>query len=153
VPESVQLPMLVAAIDPVAEAKLVGLRNAVVSGRYLRPHERDGIRRSPVIPGESVSDIPMLASSRTFVDARAQATIERLDVPPGTNVPKTLASASSVTWLPKLHARVVGTRSVSAGKAYAQSFAQLATCDRTLACSPLWPISHWTASPTGYHAL
>jgi len=33
----VVFPMLVAAIDPVAEQQLVGLGNAVTSGRYLRP--------------------------------------------------------------------------------------------------------------------
>ena len=32
--------MLIAAIDPVAEAKLDGLNKALVSGRYLTEHER-----------------------------------------------------------------------------------------------------------------
>jgi putative ABC transport system permease protein len=153
VPESVQLPMLVAAIDPAAEAKLVGLEKAVVSGRYLEPHERDTIRRSSSFGGEKVSEVPMLLSSRAFVDANAVASIERLDVPPGTNVPARLASVSSVTWLPRLKGRVVGTRSISAASAYRQSFNQLATCSRTLACSPLTTIAHWTASPTSYRTL
>jgi putative ABC transport system permease protein len=153
VPESVQLPMLVAAIDPVAEAKLVGLEKAVVSGRYLEPHEGDQVRRSGSFGGESVSEVPMLLSSRAFVDANAVASIEKLDVPRGTNVPARLASASSVTWLPGLKGRVVGTRSVSAASAYRQSFGQLATCSQSLACSPLSTVAHWTASPTGYRTL
>jgi putative ABC transport system permease protein len=153
VPQSVQLPLLVAAIDPVAEAKLVGLKKAVVAGRYFQPHEGNHLSRSGSLAGESIEDVPMLLSSRTFVDARAVATIERLDVPRGANVPKLLASASSVGWLPRLKGRVVGTHSVSATSAYRQSFGQLAVCHRTHACSPLWTIAHWTASPTKYRAL
>ncbi len=154
VPETLQLPMLVAAIDPVAEAKLVGLRKAVVAGRYLEPHERNRIRRTKAFgPTESVSDVPMLLSSRAFVDAKAVATIERLDVPKGTNVPKLLASAYAISTLPRLKGQVVATRSVSAANAYQQSFAELATCHRTLACSPLWTVAHWTASPTSYRTL
>jgi hypothetical protein len=153
VPETVQLPMLVAAIDPVAEAKLVGLKSAIVAGRYFQPHEGDHLTRSGSFAGESIEDVPMLLSSRTFVDARAVASIERLHVPKGTNVPKLLASASSATWLPRLKGRVVGTHSVSAASAYRQSFGQLATCDRTHSCSPFWTIAHWTASPTKYRVL
>ncbi|HKD93123.1 MAG TPA: ABC transporter permease [Gaiellaceae bacterium] len=153
VPEIVQLPMLVAAIDPAAEAKLVGLKKAVVSGRYLEPSEGDQIKRVSSFGGERVSEVPMLLSSRTFVDANAVASIERLDVPPGTNVPARLASASSVTWLPGLKGRVVGTDSVSAASAYRQSFGQIATCSQTFACSPFTTIAHWTASPTEYRAL
>ncbi|MEO8034828.1 MAG: hypothetical protein ABI837_10390, partial [Acidobacteriota bacterium] len=37
-------PLMIAAIDPKAEAQLVGLKGAVTSGRYLT--ERDPIRRA-----------------------------------------------------------------------------------------------------------
>ena len=80
-------PLAVAAIDPVAEAKLVHLDRALVAGRYLRPSER--------LPfGHRF--LPVLASTRSFVDEKLAIEVERLRVPPGTDVPRALASGACV---------------------------------------------------------
>jgi putative ABC transport system permease protein len=85
-----EFPINVAAIDPRAEARLVGLSRAMVSGRYLtgsiRPRHRSGN------PGWL--EIPVLAASRTFVHEHLLAQIERLVVPSGTDVPGMLGAGS-----------------------------------------------------------
>jgi hypothetical protein len=87
---TLELPLNVAAIDPAAEAKLVGLSRALVSGRYLtaasRPRDE---ARNP-----SWRTIPALAASRSFVDERLQAKVERLRVPAGTDVPGMLGAGA-----------------------------------------------------------
>jgi hypothetical protein len=86
------LPVNLAAIDPPQEAKLLHLNRAVVSGRYLRESDR---------PHQEVDRyqgrwrrIPVLAASRSFVDERLEARIERLVVPAGTDVPGMLGAGS-----------------------------------------------------------
>lgn len=75
-----ELPVNVSAIDPAAEAKLVGLRRAMVSGGYLSSSARP--RQFHVWDA-----IPAVAASHSFVDEQLQAQIERLVVPAGTDVP------------------------------------------------------------------
>lgn len=65
-------PVTVAAIDPVAEAALTGLDKAVATGSYLKP--TDGAFRD----GNDIK-VPVIASSRTFVDQVDQVRVERLD--------------------------------------------------------------------------
>jgi putative ABC transport system permease protein len=79
---SFELPLNISAIDPEAEAKLVGLQRAMVSGHYL-----SSLARPRLSKGHSFSEIPVLAASRSFVDEQLQAQIQRLVVPAGTDVP------------------------------------------------------------------
>ncbi len=68
-------PLLIAAIDPAAEARLVGLNKAMVSGRYLRaadtltPVSRGGV------PGVA---IPVLSPIRSYTDEQLRETVWRL---------------------------------------------------------------------------
>ena len=80
-------PLAVAAIDPAAEAKLVHLDRALVAGRYLRPTDR-----LPLVH----RFLPVLASTHSFVDEKLAIEVERLRVPPGTDVPRALASGGCV---------------------------------------------------------
>src|ERR1039457_6730272 len=54
-------PMLIAAIDPVAEAKLDGLNHAVTSGRYLSETAGPGV--VPLGSGSQATAFPVLAAS------------------------------------------------------------------------------------------
>ena len=65
------IPVLIAAIDPQAEAKLDGLNNAVVSGSYLKENE-----------GGSGPTLPVLASSASGMNEYAQTTLQQLTAPP-----------------------------------------------------------------------
>lgn len=70
-------PVVIAAVDPVAEEELDGLRTAVTSGRYLASTDRPS-----QLPAGGVR-VPLLASSSTFVSATLRTRIERLTPPAG----------------------------------------------------------------------
>jgi putative ABC transport system permease protein len=61
------IPVLIAAIDPDAEAKLDGLNKALVSGNYLTENE-----------GAVSPTLPVLASSASGMDDYAQTTLQQL---------------------------------------------------------------------------
>jgi putative ABC transport system permease protein len=64
------IPVLIAAIDPDAEAKLDGLSKALVSGSYLKENE-----------GAIGVKTPVLASSNSGMDEYAQTTLQQLMAP------------------------------------------------------------------------
>ncbi len=72
---ALSVPFLLAAVDPEAEEQLVGLTHAVVDGRPLRPDEK--AVESGRSPGGSQS-IPVLATSRPFLDGAVRASYTRL---------------------------------------------------------------------------
>jgi putative ABC transport system permease protein len=65
------IPMLIAAIDPDAEAKLDGLNKALVSGSYLKENE-----------GDSGPTFPVLASADSGMNEYAQTTLQQLAATP-----------------------------------------------------------------------
>jgi putative ABC transport system permease protein len=69
------LPVLIAAIDPVAEAKLDGLDKALISGAYLS--ENAGDRSAP----GNTTAFPVLASSAIGMDEYAQTQLQTLATP------------------------------------------------------------------------
>jgi hypothetical protein len=64
------IPVLIAAIDPDAEANLDGLNKALVSGSYLKEDE-----------GVTDVKIPVLASSNSGMDEYAHTTLQQLTAP------------------------------------------------------------------------
>lgn len=79
-------PLLVAAIDPAQENKLIGLDRAVVSGKPLTESTASTvIQRSGFgsTPADQAPVIPVLAASRTFQDEPLQYSVERLQQPAG----------------------------------------------------------------------
>jgi hypothetical protein len=64
------IPVLIAAIDPDAEAKLDGLNKALVSGGYLKQNE-----------GGSGPTLPVLASATSGMTEYAQTTLQQLTAP------------------------------------------------------------------------
>jgi putative ABC transport system permease protein len=157
-------PLAVAAIDPVAEAKLVHLDRAVVRGRYLRPGDtlrfghpdREGIRAGTV---------PILLSDHSYVDDRMEVAIERLRLPRLRNVPAALATGACLrNYVPcpaplvvpppagfpyknsrelilRLPGRTVERRSIPVDTFYRGQPAQLNS------------FAVWTVSPTRYRVL
>lgn len=115
-------PVLLSAIDPVQEAKLVGLPKAVVSGSYLR--EGEGVS-APVPSGHGsqfhleVRQLPLLASSRTFVDEAFHVVVQRLSVPSGgSRVAERLASPGRAGYLGGLSGPTVMTKTYSTTDLY-----------------------------------
>jgi putative ABC transport system permease protein len=114
----VNFPILLAAIDPVQENRLLDLDGTVVSGRPLGASES-----WLTVPDPSGGDYkervaPVLASTTTYVDETLQATVERLTIPGGVDLQKTLASSSARSFLPGLQGRAVGTQRYPLGSVY-----------------------------------
>ena len=104
----VTIPILLAAIDPRQESRLVGLDRAVVAGRFLGETEGPRLRQTP---DAKIRIIPLIASTKTFVDEALQASIERLDVRKSADVPTILASSRAKDYLDGLQGtRVAGVR-------------------------------------------
>ena len=97
------VPVLIAAIDPDAEAKLDGLSKALVSGSYLRENE-----------GARGPTLPVLASSASGMNEYAQTTLQQLAAPsamPDMNDARESAQASAP-------GRTVATVRTTAQQAY-----------------------------------
>ncbi|HTZ92277.1 MAG TPA: FtsX-like permease family protein [Streptosporangiaceae bacterium] len=102
------LPVLIAAVDPEAEAKLDGLNRAVVSGSYLTENATD----EPG-PGNTAS-FPVLAASTSGVDEYAVTQLEQLAAPAR---PPALTNG----WVARQAAsrgRVLAVRTTTAAQAY-----------------------------------
>lgn len=113
------LPYLVAAIDPEAEARLVGLDRSVIDGRYLERaeswHPAPGIA-----PGIEDKQVPILMASRTFASGSDDITISDLGAPGVAAMTAGLKSAPLRTSLLALDGTPTGTTSISAQQAFDQ---------------------------------
>ena len=75
VPLKVTVPLLIEAIDPVAEAKLDGLNHSMVNGRYLRSSDGPSLG-SGANKGSQV--FPVIVSSRNYLDDTFNVAVRRL---------------------------------------------------------------------------
>ncbi|HWI72197.1 MAG TPA: ABC transporter permease [Baekduia sp.] len=110
-------PVLVAGIDPAAEAALSGIDDAVVSGRYLRKDDGPVRRQQRGFPR---IELPVLAASSSDLDLSARVRVRRLSAPTGAAVAGAGADRGAVVRaLRRGGAGVtVATQSVTATNAY-----------------------------------
>ena len=130
----ISFPILIAAIDPVQEARLLELDRAIVSGRYLRNSDRphaNGIRYVPVI-----------ASAKTFVEDRLVGETDRLEVEQPARVPLQLASLHAYDFITRLRGTSVGRQTVPAGRVYERFLGSMFTSH-----------AYWRPSETRYRVL
>jgi hypothetical protein len=106
------IPVLIAAVDPVAEAKLDGLNRAVISGHYLAEH----------VGGANSSTFPVLASSVSGLDESAVTQLATLSGP----VSPPSVTASWITQHGTSPGQVISTVTTTARQAYQQLLAALA---------------------------
>jgi putative ABC transport system permease protein len=135
-----QFPLLIAAVDPAAEARLDGLNHAVTAGRYLREPEGPGSIAVDA-GGDRSPTFPVLAAARSGVSEYAVTTIQRLARPagPATLGPAGLRRAAAEPGV------TVGVIRVSAQQAYQRLLTQLA------GSATLTPVDrYWAAGPTRY---
>ncbi len=105
------IPVLIAAVDPVAEAKLDGLNSAVISGHYL-PESISG----------GGNTFPVLASSVSGLDESAVTQVAALSPPAS---PPSM-TASWITQHAAAPGEVISTVTTTAHQAYQQLLAALA---------------------------
>lgn len=141
---NVYFPVLVAAIDPAQEARLVRLQDTVVSGRYLRENERAHLRSRG---GLRFRVVPFIASTQNYIDEVLQLKIERLNVRDTDLLPRKLAGDRAYDYL----ASLPGTDVKTATRTLAPVYDRLM---RTLAAPVPVPIAdaYWTTSPVRYEA-
>lgn len=112
-------PMLISAIDPVQEQHLLGLDSTVVSGQplteELRP-ERIDTRGSTDWLG-----VPVLASTKTYVDETLDVAIERLD-PGSQSVVQMMGDTDVRKRVTALPGRTVGNIQIPISEIYASLF-------------------------------
>lgn len=106
-------PVLVAAIDPVQEEQLLGVKDSIVSGRFLLP--TDGLGGTP-----TDRIVPMIAGSKTYIDQPLDVVVERLQVPQGVSVPRTLASPDAFRFITRLDGEDVGSIHLSSRSLFRQ---------------------------------
>jgi len=152
------IPVLIAAVDPVAEAKLDGLNHAVISGHYL-PEDTGN--------GRTTAAFPVLASSASGLDESAVTQVATLTAP---------ASAPSMTvpWMTRrvtAPGQVISTTTTTARQAYQQLLAALAIkagrqsmsgsgtmggsgtmeyAGKNQSAGPVGVEAYWSVGPTSY---
>lgn len=130
-------PVFLAAIDPEQEARLLRLDRTIVTGRYLRSSDK------PTIVSEGGfrnRRIPVLLSTRTYVDEQLLLDIERLVIPANTNVPARLASPGARDFLEALPGVSIDRRSIALSGLYGK------LADEGI----LGSNAYWTVSETEY---
>jgi putative ABC transport system permease protein len=106
-------PVMLAAIDPVAEAKLTGLDDAMVSGRYLIAADRAGA--ADAYGGKSV---PVLTSSASLVDQSTTITVESLKPAAVTGIQSGMSFADARRFIRSRPGSTLLTTSISADKVH-----------------------------------
>ncbi len=127
-------PIMMAAVDPEQEDRLVGLDQARVSGRPLTADLPVVPRSKPV----SILEIPIIASTRDFIADDLRVDIERLKVPSTPRLPRILASTKAYHFVTHLDGVPLGSRTYSASSLYERDLRQVGAG------------TYWTASPVSY---
>ncbi|NNM45870.1 ABC transporter permease [Knoellia sp. DB2414S] len=119
------LPYLVAAVDPAAEAELVGLDGAVTEGRYLEDAEPWKAVAGPFgdgggTDGPSLQEkqVPILMASRTFATGSDEITVSDLGAAGVTAMTKNLPPAELRPALLAQKGREIGSTSITGQQAF-----------------------------------
>ncbi len=137
-------PILLSAIDPAQENKLVGLDRTLTVGRMLRPGETPQATQNPGGGGPPISQVPLLASSRSFLDETLTVDVQTLAPPAGSDVPAALASpVTSRRFLTGLPGRTITRQTFDAQSVYAEVV-------RTVATRPQPVTDYWSVGPVRY---
>jgi len=142
-----QTPILLAAIDPEQEARLVGLDRTMVAGRYLRGSDDDAVAPPG---GMRLRSVPILASSRLYLDQVLETSVERLEVPPGVDVADRLSSRSAGRFLSRLRGRVVQRQTLSPVPIYERALERFSGPSTDVGSLLA---GYWSVSPVTYRSL
>ncbi len=149
--DDLSAPILLAAIDPKEESKLVGLKKTVVNGSYLK---EDAAFKKVIYDkqfGDKARQVPVLASTKTFVDDILSERVERLNIPGGTNVPEILSNQHRVRgFLSGLSGRVVESKEVKPGPVYHKLLEALRTKRGASLINSREIDAYWSSSPVRY---
>nr|WP_055504232.1 FtsX-like permease family protein [Nonomuraea pusilla] len=137
----VTYPVLLSAIDPEQEDRLVGLSGARVAGRALTGNDTVKATVDPTFPDIVDLKVPVQLSARSPVDGTITAEVERLEIGSPDAVPAKLGSPSARRWVEQLTGEVVGRQKVSITQGYPR-------VDNSTARQ--WRSQYWTVGPVSY---
>jgi putative ABC transport system permease protein len=130
------VPVLIAAVDPVAEARLDGLNRALVAGRYLTENARD--RQD----GTVIDEFPVLAASSPGMDEYAVTQLQQLARPAAPPV-------ISTRWL-AAEARVPGQAIASKRSTVQQAYQQVLQTLSPKSADRIGSNAYWSVGPVSY---
>lgn len=138
-------PLLIAAIDPTAEAHLVGLNKALVAGRYL--HDSDNLT-AIARAGIAGTELPVLTPTVSYTDEQLHQAIYRLPAPAAQKVLSApLTPATAQARFGTTSGSLVSRNVVSAQQAYDRLLAEI----HKPSSSSAGIISKiWTPGPVNY---
>jgi putative ABC transport system permease protein len=114
-------PVLLSAIDPVQEDRLVGLHDAITAGRMLTEADRPYWHEdTPAVDGVGQRDLrlPVLLGGHAMSSGRLTATVERLDGGDPAKLPARLGGAGARAFVDGLHGTKAGQVTADLGSAY-----------------------------------
>ncbi|MFF2385587.1 FtsX-like permease family protein [Streptomyces sp. NPDC058108] len=134
-------PVLLSAVDPVAEDQLVGLGDAVTSGRMLTEKDRPWVLSSKKsVHGQRDAYIPAMLSSNPLTAGTLKATVERLDIGDPDKLPSELGNPTAHSFVRGLHGTPVGQVRADLSKGYR----------KTLGENSFNTDAYWTVGPVTY---
>ena len=150
---------LVAAIDPDAEAQLVGLAQAVTAGRYLKSSEKWSPADSPNFIGQTKEkEVPLLLTSRPFAAGGDDITVSDLGESGVAAMTSGEAPADLRAKLGGMHGSQVGATSITTAKAFThltgiQTEQQLADPITRVYFGDLWTVGPPNLATTGHRTV
>ncbi|MEV7323945.1 FtsX-like permease family protein [Streptomyces sp. NPDC093970] len=115
----VAYPVLLSAVDPAAEDRLVGLGRTVTSGRMLTERDKPWtLSSAKSVHGRHDTYIPAMLSSKPLTSGRLSATVERLDVGDPAALPSELGNPKAGDFVRALHGTRVGRIGVDLDRGY-----------------------------------
>ncbi|MFJ4889957.1 FtsX-like permease family protein [Streptomyces sp. NPDC088788] len=137
----VAYPVLLSAVDPAAEERLVGLRRTVTSGRMIAERDKPYVVPPSKSPqGQREAHIAVALSSHALTAGRINATVERLDTGDPAKLPSRLGNPTANTFVKNLRGTPVGHVSVDLGQGYRKAVPRFGV-DAT---------NYWTVGPVTY---
>ncbi|MBM9510142.1 FtsX-like permease family protein [Actinacidiphila acididurans] len=137
----VTYPVLLSAIDPVAENRLVGLGRTIVSGRMLTEQDKPWVvPAAKSVHGQHDRYIPALLADNALTTGSLSATVERLDIGDPAQLPAKLGNPSADTFVRGLHGTMVGT----VGADLSEGFGKALNADS------FDTDEYWTVGPVDY---
>ncbi len=125
----VEIPLLLAAIDPPQERALVGLDQALIRGRL--PGSGPVHTYTVDFPegNEDVAALPVLINATPYVRLRLRAELTRLILPPDTTTYDAITARGGVAYLDTLPAETIAVVEQDSGAAYQRLLDELAPVD------------------------
>ncbi|MFI6565211.1 FtsX-like permease family protein [Streptomyces sp. NPDC050534] len=137
----VAYPVLLSAVDPKAEDRLVGLGRTVTSGRMLTEHDKPHtVPPSKNPDGQKETFVPVVLSNRPLTAGKLSATVEQLDTGDPAKLPSRLGNPTASSFVKHLHGTPVGRVGVDLGQGYRKAVLTYGV-DAT---------NYWTVGPVTY---